>query len=243
MAGASSSRARIGTAGWAIPAPSRGAFPEAGSQLERYATRLNAAEINSSFHRPHRRTTYERWAASVPPSFRFAVKLTKTITHERRLVDVDDLLDRFADEIAGLGEKRGPVLVQLPPSLAFDEAVATTFFGRAVATLGGPFACEPRHASWFTSDADAVLVTHRIGRVAADPARVPEAATPGGWRGLSYARWHGSPQMYRSEYDAAALTEHAEVARAASGEQWTIYDNTSAGFALGNALTLAGLLG
>jgi uncharacterized protein YecE (DUF72 family) len=242
MAGASSSRPRVGTAGWAIPAPSRSDFPEQGSQLERYATRLHAAEINSSFHRPHRRTTYERWAASVPAGFRFAVKLPKTITHERRLVDIDDLLGRFGEEVAGLGDKRGPLLVQLPPSLVFDVAVAAAFFARAEDVLGGAFACEPRHASWFTLEADNFLVAHRIARVAADPARVPEAATPGGWRGLSYARWHGSPQMYRSDYDAPALAAHADVARAAPGEQWTIYDNTSAGFALGNALNLARLL-
>lgn len=249
MADGSSSRPsgtgspRVGTAGWSIPAASRGAFPEHGSQLERYATRLDAVEINSSFYRPHRRATYERWAASVPAPFRFAVKLPKTITHERRLIDARELLGRFGDEIAGLGDKRGPVLVQLPPSLMFDETVAAAFFTEAGAVLGGAIVCEPRHASWFTRGADALLVAHRVARVAADPARVPEAAVPGGWPGLSYARWHGSPLVYRSEYDAAAIAGHADMVRAAAGERWTIYDNTSAGFALGNALTLVGLVG
>ena len=230
---------RVGTAGWAIPSAYRGDFPESGSQLERYATRLNAAEINSSFHRPHRPATYERWAASVPADFRFAVKLPKTITHERRLVDPGDLLARFADEIAGLGEKRGPVLVQLPPSLVFDAGVASAFFREAQVALGGAIACEPRHASWFEDEADALLAELQVARVAADPARVPAAAVPGGWLALRYTRLHGSPSVYRSEYDVDAITGHAAAARTAPGERWTIYDNTSAGFALPNALDLA----
>ena len=81
-------------------------------------------EINSSFYRPHRTATYERWAASVPEDFRFAVKVPKAITHERRLKDASDLLDRFLSEAGGLGPKLGPLLVQLPPSLSFQAGIA-----------------------------------------------------------------------------------------------------------------------
>ena len=95
-----------------------------GSHLERYGAILNAVEINSSFYRPHRTATYERWAASVPEDFRFAVKVPKAITHERRLKDVGDLLDRFLSEVSGLGPKLGPLLVQLPPSLSFQAGIA-----------------------------------------------------------------------------------------------------------------------
>lgn len=237
---------RICVAGWSIPRDLADRFPTAGSALERYAARFDAAEINSSFHRPHRRSTYERWAASVPAGFRFAVKLPKTITHQRRLINCAELLAQFADEVAGLAEKRGPLLVQLPPSLVLNAGVAATFFGAVEQMLGGPVVCEPRHASWFTPEADALLVSHRVARVAADPARVPEAAWPGGWRGLTYARWHGSPVVYRSSYDDAALEIHVAVARSADapgGESWTIYDNTASGAAVGNALGLLGRLG
>lgn len=233
---------RVGTAGWSIPAATRTVFADVGSQLERYAARLNAVEINSSFHRPHRRATYERWAASVPDPFRFAVKLPRTITHEQRLAHVDALLARFADEVAGLGPKRGPVLVQLPPSLAFEFGVATAFFDRAGVMLGGRFVCEARHASWFTDEADALLVEHEIARVAADPAVIPDAARPGGWPGLRYTRLHGAPQIYRSDYDAASIATHAAAVQAAVGESWTIYDNTAAGHATANALALADAL-
>ncbi|WP_375393205.1 DUF72 domain-containing protein [uncultured Sphingomonas sp.] len=219
----------------------RDQFPSEGSALKRYAARFDAVEINSSFHRPHRRTTYERWAASVPAAFRFAVKLPKAITHERRLVESAEPLARFAEEVGGLGGKRGPVLVQLPPSLAFDAELADSFFGRLGETLPGRVACEPRHPSWFTAAADALLIAHAVARVAADPARVPGAAEPGGWRGLTYARWHGSPAIYRSSYDETAIEAHAAVARTA-GESWTMYDNTTLGAATANALALqAGL--
>ncbi|MDB5695047.1 MAG: hypothetical protein JWN21_590 [Sphingomonas bacterium] len=219
----------------------RDAFPAEGTALQRYAARFGAVEINSSFHRPHRRATYERWAASVPPGFRFAAKLPKTITHGARLIDCDALLVKFADEVGGLGDRLGPILVQLPPSLALDAEVAASFFDRLAAVLPAAHACEPRHASWFTAEADALLAGHRVARVAADPARVPEAALPGGWRGLTYARWHGSPAMYRSSYDDAALAGHAGVARA-EGESWTFYDNTTLGAATPNALALVDLL-
>lgn len=202
---------------------------------------FDAVEINSSFHRPHRPATYARWAASVPAGFRFALKLPKTITHVSRLIDTGDLLARFADEIAPLGDKRGPLVVQLPPSLGFDAAVAERFFTQARATLGGLLACEPRHPNWFAADADQCLVMHQVARVAADPARVPEAAAIGGWLGLAYRRLHGSPRIYYSAYDDAAIADHAAAVsaeRAAGIPSWTIYDNTTAGHAAGDALAL-----
>src|ERR1043166_967559 len=119
---------RIGTAGWSIPKQHAGAFPAPGSHLERYGHRFNAVEINTSFHRPHRKATYERWAASVPANFRFAVKAPREITHERRLIGTTDALEAFLAQTEGLGGKRGPLLFQLPPSLTFDAATAETFF-------------------------------------------------------------------------------------------------------------------
>lgn len=238
VAGSSNPGIRIGTAGWSLSRMIGDRFPGDGSHLERYARRFNAVEINSSFHRPHRPATYERWAAMVPATFRFAVKLPKTISHERRLVDCDDLLARFAGEVVHLGDKRGPLLVQLPPSFAFDAGLAEAFFDRAATTLGGAIVCEPRHPTWFTPDANVLLVAHRVSRVAADPAPVPEAAHSGGWPGLQYTRLHGSPHMYRSPYDAAAIARHADTACGSAVESWTIYDNTTTGAALGNALDM-----
>src|SRR5215213_7944249 len=113
----------IATAGWCIPRPSAHRFAGPGTHLERYARIFGGAEINSSFHRPHAASTYARWAASTPPDFRFAVKLPRVITHDQKLRRVRLPLERFLAEIAGLGPKCGPLLVQLPPSLAFDRRV------------------------------------------------------------------------------------------------------------------------
>ena len=98
---------RIGCAGWSLPRAESSRFAAAGSHLERYASRFDAVEINSSFHRPHRPATYARWSASVPPAFRFSVKLPKAITHVLRLQDAGDPLATFLSEVAGLGEKLG----------------------------------------------------------------------------------------------------------------------------------------
>src|SRR3982750_4264845 len=103
----------VGTAGWTIPAGDRAAFPDEGSSLERYAARFSGVEINSSFHRRHRPVTWEKWAESTPPEFKFAVKLPKEISHQRKLVDCGDLLAAFVDEIEGLGEKLAVLLLQL----------------------------------------------------------------------------------------------------------------------------------
>src|SRR3954470_8519864 len=101
---------RIGTAGWALRSQSAGEFDGDGTHLERYARKLSCVEINSSFYRPHRETTYKRWAACTPATFMFSVKIPKRITHEKRLVDCEQDLDQFLNEISGLGKKLGPLL-------------------------------------------------------------------------------------------------------------------------------------
>src|SRR5437762_13362528 len=127
--GQSSDQLRIGIAGWAIRREHSARFAHVGTHLQRYATLFNCVEINSCFYRSHRVATYERWASSVPEDFRFAVKLPKAITHEARLIDVSAALEQFLNETSGLGTKRGPILVQLPPSLAFEPLVPASFFG------------------------------------------------------------------------------------------------------------------
>jgi uncharacterized protein YecE (DUF72 family) len=235
----------VGCAGWAIPAGVADRFPAGRSALERYARRFRAAELNSTFHRAHRASTYARWFAATGPSFRFAVKVSKEITHERRLEDAVGPLERVLAETAVLGAKRGPLLVQLPPSLPFDSAIVPAFFDGLRARFDGAVACEPRHASWFAADVDALLARYDVARVAADPARVPQAASPGGSPSLVYYRLHGSPVTYRSPYSAAYLAERAVELRAAAAsgsEVWCIFDNTASGAAAGDALQLVELL-
>jgi uncharacterized protein YecE (DUF72 family) len=231
---------RIGTAGWSIPRPVADRVAGEGTHLRRYARRLNATEINSSFHRPHRPSTYARWAEAVPDDFRFSVKLPKTITHQARLVGCEDLLARFAEEVAGLGDKRGPLLVQLPPSFAFPGEVAVRFLDLLDRLLGGQVAIEPRHASWFAPEVGQLLAERRIARVIADPPVPPDAPEPDWPSGLTYLRLHGAPRVYWSAYDAAQIDALASriAGFAAQGDVWTVFDNTASGAALGNALDL-----
>jgi len=238
--------ARIGTAGWSLPRAEQADFPAAGSHLERYASRFDAVEINSSFHRPHRPATYARWSAAVPASFRFAVKVPKAITHGLRLRQAGDLLETFLAEVSGLGDKLGCLLVQLPPSLDFEPATVAGFFEQLRSLSPIALACEPRHPSWFTPEAEDLLQELGVARVAADPARVPEAAEPGGWRGLSYYRLHGSPRTYYSAYSEEyldALAARLRADAAAGRSVWCIFDNTTLGAATRNALDLRSRLG
>ena len=204
----------IGTAGWSISKRHAGPFAGTGSHLERYARRLPAVEINSSFYRSHHPATYERWAASVPPGFRFSAKVPREITHVRRLVGEAAPLDRFICEVGSLGASLGPLLVQLPPSLEYDGVAAARFFGEFRERFDGQIACEPRHRTWFGDAAEGMLVKYQVARVAADPAVVPRAARPGGWPGLTYLRLHGSPSIYRSAYSPKQIEATARLLRA-----------------------------
>jgi uncharacterized protein YecE (DUF72 family) len=236
----------VGTAGWSLPRVDQPRFPAAGTHLERYAALLTGAEINASFYRPLRPALYAKWAASVPAHFRFAVKVPKAITHERRLLDVDEPLVAFLDQVAGLDEKLGCLLVQLPPSLRFEASIAGAFLALLRALHDGPVALEPRHATWFTGEAEGLLAGYDVARVAADPAVVPDAATPRGASSLVYHRLHGSPRIYWSRYDegyldalATRVERDARTARAV----WCVFDNTAGGAALPNALELVARLG
>ena len=238
----------IGTAAWSIPRDVAPHFPGDGQHLERYARRFACAEINSSFYRPHQAGTYARWAAMTPPHFRFAVKLPRAITHDAALRGTRSLLRAFLGETAGLGDRLGVLLAQLPPSLAWDARVARAFFTQLRESWDGPVACEPRHASWFEPRADQALARLRVSRVAADPARIEAGARPGGWLGpagdgagaLLYYRWHGSPRVYWSSYDERWLaTQLVRLAAWPPGAvPWIIFDNTAAGAATANALAL-----
>jgi uncharacterized protein YecE (DUF72 family) len=234
---------RIGTAGWSIPSAAAALAPGEGTHLQRCARVLTCAEINSSFHRSHRAAVYAKWASLTPPGFRFAVKLPKTITHEQKLRRARPALEQFLLESSALGDKRGPVLVQLPPSLAFERRPAAAFFALLRARLDGPVVCEARHASWLSPAADRLLLDHQVARVAADPPFAPGLERPGGWRALLYLRLHGSPRTYWSPYDQEHLAAYAATLRESDArERWCIFDNTASGAAFPNACELRALV-
>ncbi|MGI4852939.1 MAG: DUF72 domain-containing protein [Janthinobacterium lividum] len=239
---------RIGTAGWSVARDHAEHFPGDGSHLERYSQVFRCVEINSSFHRSHRRSTWERWAATTPANFRFAVKMPKRITHEAKLRNTGALLLDFMQEISGLNAgaepKLGPLLVQLPPKLVFDEGVVHEFLSTLRELHTGAVAVEPRHASWFTGEADRLLREFEAARVAADPAKAsPLAAEPAGDVSLRYWRLHGSPRTYYSNYEDDFLSAFAQRLladrkRLPASDVWVIFDNTALRHATANALQL-----
>jgi uncharacterized protein YecE (DUF72 family) len=237
----------IGTAGWTLPLAHAHHFPEPGdsklTHLQRYTHRLACVEINSSFHRPHQRKTWERWADCTPPDFRFAVKLPKTITHTAKLQNTGALLQTFLDQATGLGDKLGPILMQLPPSLAYDDALARDFLTTFRELHPGLAALEPRHTTWFTQPAERLLRSFDIARVAADPPKgSPLAAAPGGAKTLHYYRLHGAPHTYYSEYSEVELATLIQTLCQPHPNTWVIFDNTALGHATHNALQLKALL-
>ena len=125
--------------------------------------------------------------------------------------------------------------------LRYDQAVAERFFGGFREKFDGKLACEPRHETWFSDAAEALLVSHQVARVAADPPVVSQAALPGGWQRFLYIRLHGSPKIYYSVYSPEIIRATAQRLGDAPEQledRWCIFDNTALGEATGQALDL-----
>lgn len=223
----------IATAAWSIPKTVTDRFPETGSGLERYAAVFNGVEINSTFYRHHQRKTFERWASTVPEHFRFAAKIPREITHEARLRNIGPLFDVFVEEVCALEGKLGPLLCQLPPSLRFDAGEAEEAFAAMRRAFSGVLVLEPRHKSWASPPARALLQEYAIDRVLADPA--PVWPMSDFLEAPRYVRLHGAPEIYYSRYSDAEIRVFAERLAA---DSWCIFDNTASGGAIENALTM-----
>ncbi|MFP2907444.1 DUF72 domain-containing protein [Pyxidicoccus sp. 3LFB2] len=235
----SATHCRVGCAGWSLSSAVKEHFPTEGTHLERYARVFPSVEINSSFYRPHKPATYARWADSVPDTFRFSVKVPKAITHELRLRDAREPLERFMGEVGHLGTKLGCLLVQLPPSLQHEPEAARELFGALRERTPVDLVCEPRHKTWFTEAAWRLLAEFHVAYVKADPQ--PVQAPPPPDAQVVYYRLHGSPKIYYSEYSepylealAASIAGHAQAGR----RVWCVFDNTAEGAAVPNALSL-----
>lgn len=231
--------ALIGTAGWSVDR-SLPDFSQQGTSLEHYASLFTAVEINTSFYRRHRAATWQRWHDAVPDKFKFSVKLPKIITHERLLLDSEDELKTFLDDVAPLGAKLRAILVQLPPKLVFDADAAGRFLAtmRSLTTI--PVFVEPRHNSW--ANASELLAEFDIGRVHADPQSAELRPMPQ-LGALSYFRLHGSPKIYYSAYLDAQIESYAELLRGSAPSSWCIFDNTASGAAIKDAVRLLEKLG
>jgi uncharacterized protein YecE (DUF72 family) len=225
----------VGTAAWNIPKIANDLFPGVGSHLERYSEVLNGVEINSTFYKEHLPKTFARWRDAVPDDFRFSVKLSRTFTHDSALTEKGAPLEVCLRNYILLGEKWGVLLVQLPPSLEFKEKIAAPFFEAVRKYYKGALVCEPRHRTWTSKTSYELFQRLKISRVWADPDPCPVPERPKWDCGdIRYLRLHGSPEIYRSEYDEARLREYADLISDGSqnlSQTWCVFDNTTFGHA------------
>lgn len=234
----------IGTSGWSVAHAVAPASRPGLSGLERYAEYFNAVEVNSTFYRLPLPKTVDRWRDATPAEFRFAVKLPRSITHEAGLIAAEAQTAQFCELVARFERKLGPLLVQLPPRLELQARVASRFLEHLRRVSPAPVVLEPRHVSWFTAEAERLLIDLSVARIAADPACCEAASRPGAAARPSYFRWHGSPRKYFSAYPPDAISTFAaqvlamKRARGARSEIYCFFDNTALGAAAMNARSL-----
>ena len=233
----------VGTSGWSYD-HWEGVFYPAGlparDRLSYYARLFATVEINASFYRLPRERTFLDWKDRTPGGFIMAVKANRYITHVRRLRDPEEPLARFFRAARCLGEKLGPVLFQLPPSLAFDGPLVKGFC-RSLAVYGHRCALEVRHQSWLCEEAYGVLAAHGVALCAADTAgRYPYAEVL--TADFAYVRLHGAESLYRSCYTDEELAAWAGKIRSWDRDAYVYFDNDFGGHAPWNAAFLRGLL-
>jgi uncharacterized protein YecE (DUF72 family) len=236
------SQARVGTSGWVYP-PWRGRFYPPGlahrRELEYLSGLLNTVEINGSFYSLRRPSDYQSWAAQTPEDFVFAVKGSRFITHMKKLSDVQTpLANFFASGVLALGAKLGPLLWQLPPTLAFDADRMAAFLTLLPRSTAGAATLAQQHdervegRAWTSTDVDrsvrhALEVRHLSYRdpvlielLRAHGVALVVADTAGIWPYLEdvtadfvYVRLHGDSELYVSGYTDEALGVWAQRIR------------------------------
>jgi uncharacterized protein YecE (DUF72 family) len=166
--------------------------------------------------------------------------MPRTITHELKLQHAREPLVAFLVQTDGLSQKRGPILVQLPPSVSFDATIVIPFLDLLRTVFNGPVVCEPRHATWFLPLAVSLFDRYHISRVAADPPPVAAGVVPAGSPRVAYFRLHGSPRKYWSRYDENYIATLAMAVRSipSAEDVWCVFDNTASGAAIENAWEL-----
>jgi len=233
----------IGTSGWSYDHWRQVFYPEdcpKSQWLAFYTSHFTTVELNASFYRLPAVGTFENWRRNTPAHFIWAVKASRYITHIKRLHEPADSLARFFDAARLLKEKLGPILFQLPPSLAFDEHRAREFC-KALAIYTHRCTLEVRHASWLADKPLAMLSDFNIALCISDTAgRYPycDALTAD----FVYVRLHGSRQLYGSNYCENELVAWAEKIRAWNRDAYVYFDNDFRGYAPQNALRLKELL-
>ncbi len=238
----------IGLSGWSYPEWKGTFYPEkmkSTDWLGFYARAFDTVEINSSFYRLPKLQTLENWADKVPANFKFCAKMSRYLTHIKRLKEPEEPLQRFFSVFAHVKKQLGPLLVQLPGSLAFDMEVAVHFFELLKRDYSEyQFAVEARHETWTQTEATRLLEEYNIAWV------ISQAGTGFPYRELItgdniYIRLHGPEKLYASSYPDETLQYFADKIKAWQKEGhniWAYFNNTWGGYALDNIKTLEEML-
>jgi len=229
----------VGTSGWQYRDWKGLFYPRGAAELPYYSAHFATVELNNPFYRLPSRERFEQWASQAPSDFVFAVKMSRFLTHIKRMRDPAEPVARFLRHAAGLGDKLGPVLLQLPPTLPFDREVlhaVLSEFPRSVKV-----AVEPRHESWWSSVARGVLEKHDAALCWAD--RLGRPQTPL-WRtaGFGYVRFHEGRANPRPRYGRSSLStwlNRIGSAFADGDEVYAYFNNDPGGAALHDAVALA----
>jgi uncharacterized protein YecE (DUF72 family) len=225
---------RIGCSGWNYASwkePFYGGRPPR-EWLALYARHFDTVEVNNTFYRLPNRSAVEGWERTAPPGFCFAVKVSRYLTHIKRLRDLGPGLGRFFERIEPLTPKLGPLLWQLPPNFPRDDERLAA----ALAALPqGRHAFEFRHPSWFADEVYAQLREHDVALVVVDAAQAPI----GSW---AYVRFHHGVRGRRGNYSESELREWAERIRAWDVDTYAYFNNDWEAFAVKNAMHLKELL-
>jgi uncharacterized protein YecE (DUF72 family) len=238
----------IGTSGWSYKHWAGIFYPEdvkSERYLEYYLTKFPCVELNSSFYNLPVKTTVSGWMSRTPDSFRFCPKLSRFITHQLQLVNTGRPLYKFFDAFGGLNKKLGPVLIQLPPGLSYDEQLISGFFNLLKEKCSQHrFAVEVRNKSWINDNFLDLLSQHGMAFVISDSGnRYPyhEIITTG----FVYLRFHGREQLYASdysEYDLGSFAEKITGWMNEGKEVWAFFNNDYHGYAVKNAERLRELV-
>lgn len=235
---------RVGTSGWAYRHWLGRLYPRrlpSTRTLAHFACRFPAVEVNSTYYRLPPDATFDAWRAATPPGFRFAVKSPGSITHNKRLVDVEAEVAEFLARCRRLGDRLGVALFQFPPGFHADVPLLRAFLDLLPSDLR--VAVELRHRSWFERDVRALLAERNVAFVVHDYNK--KGSPTWTTTEFAYLRLHGPSGRYRGAYDAETLLQWAEQVkewRASGLDAYVFLNNDERGKSVRNALELREML-
>jgi uncharacterized protein YecE (DUF72 family) len=228
----------IGTSGWQYKHWKDVFYPQGLKNtdwLSFYAQRFDTLEVNVTFYRDVKPSTYEKWYNTVPEDFLFSVKMSKFITHIKRLKVDGNSVNRFTENVHGLKEKLGVVLIQLPPAIKFDQSLIRDFFSLLDKKLC--YTVEARHKSFINDKFFSILEENGVAWCIADSAgRYPYHETV--TASFVYIRLHGSRRLYASDYSDNELKAWKDKILSWNRNFFVYFDNDFDGYAVKNAQKL-----